>query len=169
MHPYGVDEKTIFGIGDFTINWNLFEHYYLNNNGSMDAIANMDLCGFDYSDTPNRFRSLLILYIMKKGDVITSTESITESHINSFLFPSGKGTKYVPAILSYIKGDNDDIHNCLLCICRLRNNLLHGEKEIWTINEQCELISAATDVLTMMTNYSVYERWSKNKIKQQGE
>ena len=150
---YNVLEETVFEIGKFTINWNLFEHYYQKNNAKPEKIKKLNLDIFEFDDTVEHFRNELIKFISDYNRVID------DMAINEFLFHNERIPPWSVDIKEYLKYKNDDIHNGLLCIYRIRNNLLHGEKEIWTINHQCNLIKAATAVLEIMTmsEQKVYE------------
>jgi hypothetical protein len=53
-------------------------------------------------------------------------------------------------MLHFINNDINEIDNiigCLLIVQRIRNNMMHGLKDICDLNEQLELFQAANEVL----------------------
>jgi len=139
-------------IGLFTIYWNLFECLFNNCCANYKSINSLNLEGLDFEDKPMMFRNELSDYIMKK-ELLSSVSDINEEHVKKYLFTKvAKQSSCINDAYMFLKG-NDDIHRCLICIYRIRNNLLHGEKDIWKISEQYKLLSSAVNILL------VFHKW----------
>ena len=143
---YGVTAQTINAIGRFTINWFLFENQYLKNHASFDAIYSLNLGIFDYSNEETDFKENLVGYLN------TRYSQIDEKAIMEALFTDDKKSEQIRRILSYLCNKEESINTCVFCIYRIRNNMFHGEKAIWSINNQLELIESATNLLEVFTN-----------------
>lgn len=146
---YGVSEEMVQEIGRFTINWNLFEHYYMENEAKNGKIEHgIDLTGIDFKDKMELFREELIDFI-----TVWNNRTIDRESVDEILFhKQEKNPKRISRITDYLQKRNNNDRSGLICIYRFRNNLLHGEKDIWNINHQYKLIKAANNVLEVLTN-----------------
>lgn len=56
--------------------------------------------------------------------------------------------EYVTEMIKFLDDTNEDTTcGCLLAVCRIRNNLMHGIKDIGELDEQIDLFRAANKVL----------------------
>lgn len=150
---YPVDAETVLAIGEFTIRMNLLEKFYFENNADDTKVLNCPVYCRYSSETEgyaNRFRDCLLQYFSVKN------QSINESGVNKLLFSSKRvySEKSYPNLFPYLRKEIDDIGYCMLCIRRLRDNMLHGEKDVFCLNENNYLIQAANDVLRVLTQWN---------------
>ena len=150
---YGIQEDTVSAIGYFTIVWNMFENLYMNKHANEKKIIEDNyLIEMSESQDPD-LNNLIGRYRIEALKSISKDEdSLNTSDIIQYFYHNSPG-KYISEYLSFFRGEDANLSYCLGSICRIRNNLLHGEKTIFSINQQKELIGAAADILAYLTTY----------------
>ena len=154
---YQLQSNIINVIGEFVIHWSLFEEFYQGRNANPMKIKGLNLSIFDFGDKPERFRILLCDHIKQRG------LRVDEEGIFKVLFTATGDKGWLPTAKEFILGNSDDAHDCLICVYRIRNNLLHGEKEIFSLRSQKDLIQSASDILSVMTGWDDHLRWKMAK------
>lgn len=154
---------TINTIGYFTTAWNLFEHYHMDKYAREDEIRKKQFLFLSDEDhlklneLMNDYREQVYIKFPPHS------EGYTQEFIELYFYPPRKETPRNAAIIaSFMNGDNNELSVCLTSICRIRNNLLHGSKNIDTINKQRKLIHSAADILAYLTDLDNLKRWGFN-------
>lgn len=148
--------ETIETIGRFTITWNLFEHNYMKNKGSEKAISDIPFSPIDegdretFYDLIETFRRSVIEYYG------ANQQEFDDALIKMWFYHSGYGA-HITEIKDFFNYENNDLKACLYAICRIRNNLLHGEKDVFSINYQAKMVDAASEVLAFMNRDEMVE------------
>ena len=144
LKEYPISDSFLKKIGLFSLAWGLFEYAYFENDANINKILAMPIPTFadNMADKIRGFRDKLIEFIKRNGD------TVNEETVRKYFFTEKARTIGLDNCLSFLNGYTDDFHNCLACIYRIRNNLLHGEKDIWKIEkEQEELFDAVLNIL----------------------
>lgn len=142
-----LSDEIVKEIGKFTILWAEFEKEYCNNNCNDSLlVANKDSFIVD-EDIIAKFNTNL------HGRVEDFNEDI-ETYTNYNLIPNNAHRpkdEYIKIMRDFINLDelvkSDWICGALLCIHRIRNNLLHGLKILSELNYQVELFKSMNKVL----------------------
>ena len=143
--------ETIEAIGRFTITWNLFEHNYLNNKGSEKALSELSFSPID-DETMTVLNELIEYFRRSLLDYYRFDQQVFDDHLIIEKFYHSKMTRssHVLQIKDFLNYENSDLKACLYAICRIRNNLLHGEKDIYSIDGQRNLINTASEILAFL-------------------
>lgn len=144
-----VSEDEIKSVLYFALVWNLFELRACNKCATVASITNKVNEIYDESLLQlSDFASYLAYYqnrYLSKGQ--------TNEKFDQLNFRRNDKKELVASVL---KGDLDDINNIVLAlliiILRLRNNLFHGEKDIYRLNYQVENFEVANKVLATFLN-----------------
>lgn len=149
-----VDDETCSAIGHFSIIWAQFENYFFNNNYNANS---------------------------SKGIIVRASESISKELINNIknaLVKYGEETNpegcdwlaklsvrdnephYNQLIQGFLDGDSlckeYQILACIYIAARIRNNLLHGIKDVFTLDKQVEIFKSLYDFLqALIVNYAI--------------
>lgn len=140
-----INDAVVSEIGRFAILWNCFEKNYCENNCSINQIVQKSktLIADDKKITS-------FLQVLHDRRDLQYDQSI-EKYINEGLFPgNARHTKpeFDSHMRNFMEQTNDGcLTGCLLIIYRIRNNLMHGLKDIDDLNDQLELFRTAGDVL----------------------
>ena len=141
-----VNNDIVTEIGKFAILWNHFEHFYCNNKHSLAKNINIvaDSIKID-EEKMNIFREAL-------NNRMESRFENTITYVSQGLHPTGsnKSSKENKLYMEkFINNDNNqnNIIGCLLVIGRIRNNMMHGLKDISELNGQLELFQSINGVL----------------------
>lgn len=156
-----IDDSVLITIGEFATLWGMFESHYFDNDASGSKILswpglNLFLLRdeeqiFFYAE---KFRIQLVKwfdhqrYSLSSGSVKAvllskKAEEVLSSHGKR----PEKLEKHLESVVAYLKGENKDMHECLYCISRVRDNMFHGLKSAAYLDTQQELIQSASDVL----------------------
>lgn len=139
---YELSDELIVEIGKFAVLWNLFEK---------------DYCG--YHCTPNTIiEACEYISISNEKQVVLAKalnarrlwfDQLYHNFILSGLYSDDRHPKEdeIKYIESFLKQEADTTCGCLLCISRIRNNLMHGLKDVETLNSQLEIFRAANGIL----------------------
>ena len=141
---YGFQPETVTVIGEFTICWNQFELQYCETFAKPQKILNLDFSQLADSLSPlvTTFKSELLLWF-KLVNV-----AVDDDGVKRVMFSiNNDGKQYRDGIVKYLSSDSTDINLCLLCIERIRNNLLHGLKDVYRLDEQAALLQSAVNIL----------------------
>lgn len=139
-----LDNKTVLEIGKFTILWAEFEKNYCNNECNSNAI-------WDFVSSYAVNEDLLRDLCNKLKGRIGYLGANENQYINYNLTPerarkpSQADLKTIEDFINF-KGANL-LSGAMLAIYRIRNNLLHGLKELSDLNEQIELFKSMNSVL----------------------
>lgn len=148
---FQITQETIQSVGEFSINWSLFEKYYCDcfcKPWKIDEI--IDFSPYEEKIVPliPKFRTLMNAWFKYQN------KEINDDGVSDILYTEeNEGSNYRSRIVSFLTSDSTSVVDCMLCIERLRNNLLHGEKEAFELNRQRELIETATSILYVLTNW----------------
>ena len=154
---YNLKQKTVTEIGKFAILWNRFEHFTCNKRCSPSKIIHVGKSISIDETKVNNFREAV-----KNRMELCDEDTI--SYVTDGLYPDG--AKKIPneetqqIIEQNMKQfiDNtkpNNIPGCLLVIYRIRNNMMHGLKDISELDEQFELFQAANGVLEELPERSL--------------
>lgn len=145
-----VNNDTILEIGKFAILWNDFEFYYFGTECKDCLIKKFGDNFYVPAKKSQQFAQALFKW-KRPNDM-----SIME-YVGRFLCPDGtrcgqEARKLMEQFLDAVRNNNtendsDMTVGCLITIHRLRNNLMHGIKSIWKLDEQYEVFKAANGVL----------------------
>ena len=141
-----VNNDIVTEIGKFAILWNHFEHFYCNNRHGLAKNIKIvaDSIKID-EEKMNIFREAL-------NNRMESRFENTITYVSQGLHPTGsnKSSKENKLYMEkFINNDNNqnNIIGCLLVIGRIRNNMMHGLKDISELNGQLELFQSINGVL----------------------
>lgn len=142
-----LENKIVFEIGKFTILWEEFEKNYCSNNCNSKKILAFSLTISVDNKILKDFSKEL------HGRTEYFNEDI-ETYTNYNLIPQNAHrpkAKYIKIMRDFINLDelvnSYWICGALLCIYRIRNNLLHGLKELSELNGQIGLFKSMNKVL----------------------
>lgn len=139
---FELSDELIVEIGKFAILWNLFEKSYFGYKCTPKKI--MEICdcvsvSFEKQESLAKalndrrmwFEQLYHDFIL--NGLYSDDRSPTEDEINH--------------IETFLKQEDNTTCGCLLCISRIRNNLMHGLKDAEMLNKQLEIFKAANGIL----------------------
>ena len=140
-------DETIFEIGKFTVLWSNFEKEKCDNDCSLPKLRNMgDVISKISLDTLNRFA----LTLQKRGEKLTTGN--VGKYVAEGFHPDGTRTPLdsdaQESLREFITSGGQESHiGALFAIYRIRNNMLHGLKELVELDGQIELFKAVNNVL----------------------
>ncbi len=139
---YDLNDELITEIGKFAILWNLFEKNHCNYKATPARI--IEVC--DYLSVSVEKQAALAKALNARrfwfdqlytdfitGDLYSDSRQPNKNEINH--------------IKEFLKQEGNTICGCLLCISRIRNNLLHGIKDVEKLNTQIEIFKSANHIL----------------------
>ena len=139
---HNLDDELIIEIGKFAVLWNLFEKEH---------------CQYDYKLKKIEFICGHVSASQDKQAALADALNQRSSWYNQLyvdcisrdLFSDDRGPKEseLKYIESFLKREDDTLCGCLLCIYRIRCNMMHGLKEVETLNSQLAIFKAANGVL----------------------
>lgn len=133
-------------IGKFAILWSCFERYCCNNHCNSSILKNKSEL-ISISDE----KAKILHDTLKKRMEINNNN--TNDYIQCGLYPKGSNQHskddelYMEQFINDSDKPNDNIIGCLLVIQRIRNNMMHGLKDIHGLEEQIDLFQAVNGVL----------------------
>ena len=143
LNNYNINEETIYELGCFAVLWANFERDFCNNNCDEAKINNVATTIIINEE------SIANLHRVANNRTIKLAGSVN-SYVNHNLLPSGARHPRPTAkekIRNFINNYEGNEEGCLLYIYRIRNNLMHGLKDISDLNNQIELFKAINEVL----------------------
>lgn len=139
---YELNDELIVEIGKFAVLWNLFEKTYCHNNCSPAKIINISN---DFSVNAEKQANLAkALNDRREWFYLACSDFIVGGLYSDNRPPKENEREYVEA---FLEQETDSQCGCLLCVYRIRNNLMHGLKDVETLNNQLEIFKAANGVL----------------------
>ncbi len=139
---YNLNDELIMEIGKFAVLWNLFEKNYCNNNCSADKIKNE--CKNLSVSKDSQAALAKALMDMESWIGIPCKVFIIYGLYSDNRQPNANEIKHIEA---FLEQKDDTIVGCLLCVYRIRNNMMHGLKDVEGLNNQFEIFKAASKVL----------------------
>lgn len=141
---YELTDEIVIEIGRFAILWNCFERDFFNNKCCLKKINEIYKKLTISKDAQEKLANVL----NKRRNCF---RQLISYYVNIGLHPgNAHQAKREDSILmqEFIKQESEDSRcGCLLVIYRIRNNLMHGLKNIEELNGQLELFQAVNDVL----------------------
>ena len=138
------NDDVVSEIGRFAILWNFFENNYFDNTCGDKKIVQKSKKLVADAEKLASFRQVL----HDRQDLYAQN---VDQYIAGGLFPENArhtNPDFDRYMISFMnQGNSSDLTGCLLIICRIRNNLMHGLKDIRDLEGQLELFRAAGDVL----------------------
>ena len=175
----GASKEIIEELGKFSLLWAQFELEYCENNCSDKLFLNdtefnkflqnvssqtnknkyillrenfLKLCNFnlDFNHLIKNLISVLLKYLHK------TKETITPEFIHEKLYSNNFTSYYTQVdniICNNINDNTESLLGGLLIIFRLRNNLFHGLKDCYTIDNQIEIFKSCNCILDFLLNH----------------
>ena len=151
IRNHNLNDELIIEIGRFSVLWNCFERVQCNN-----------------SCNPNSIRAICAkISIDKDKEVALATvlnerrsfyNMIIPEYVQQGLSPIGARQPQEDdkrLMEEFLKQSGDDLTcGCLLTIYRIRNNLMHGLKQIEDLDTQLDLFKAVNEVLESVREVS---------------
>lgn len=135
---YYIKEETVLTIGQFAVLWGMIEEKYYNKCCTAAKLSNTVICAPSWQ---------LVLYADEiKRELFAINPSKDSSQFRRKLCIRRPDQGFWPQIERFLMNDavneNEKIF-AALCICfRIRNNMFHGEKIFWLINDQKDLLDS---------------------------
>ena len=133
-------EEDAEAVGTFAILWAAFEKKYFDRECKMDLIKKSRICDYnqDILHSAEELRNCIMAFA--GNDYAYAVESLRLKE------------KDIPDIQKFIQAqealqDEKRIKSALMICCRIRNNMFHGEKDIYTLPNQRPLFCACIDLL----------------------
>ena len=139
-----VKNNVVTEIGKFAILWNRFEHRFCNNHCNLSKIIENGKSIIIDEIKLNNFREA-VKKRMELFGVDSTTYVFHELHLDKKYMSPEDCRRYMEQFIDNTKPDN--ITGCLLIIYRIRNNMMHGLKDINELDGQLDLFQAANGVL----------------------
>lgn len=140
---YEFSDNLIAEIGKFAILWNIFEKIHCNFNCNITKIK--DACKYLCIDKVKQAKLAKTLNAHRIWFEQLRTDYIVEKLYSNDRHPT---EEEIQSIETFLKQDGDNlIYGCILCIYRIRNNMMHGLKDIETLNEQIGIFQAVNEIL----------------------
>ena len=146
---YTVRNNVVTEIGKFAILWNCFEHFICDNNCNIFKIINIGK-----SINIDEAKMNMLREAVKNRMELFGVDST--SYVVDGLYPDGSKKAHKEEnqrdIEQHMKQfiDNNAAKpaiGCLLVISRIRNNMMHGLKDVSDLGKQLELFQAVNGVL----------------------
>lgn len=139
---YNLSDDLIVEIGKFAVLWNLFESEYCNYNCNHSKIKR--ICGYIVvsEDKQHNFAQVL------NGRRLIYGQTYAE-YIQNGLYSENRApnSDEKVQIEKFLNQESDSLCGCLDCVFRIRNNMMHGLKNVEMLNDQIEIFKAANGVL----------------------
>lgn len=138
MNSIDVKSNVVLEIGKFTMLWNLFELRFFGRNFRFEDIGKINLyqkLSMDY------------LVIIKEAIFLKNKSNNIDDIIERFSIRDNEKKYIIENNLVASDEPEKIIMLIILLIYRIRNNMFHGLKDIYSIEEQEELFKVASDFL----------------------
>lgn len=149
INHYDVDEEVVMEIGKFAILWNLYESTYYQYNCNKKDMGEMCKHYFDCDkELQLKLRDELIKWADAHNRELINI--VTNGLFSEQTVPAKKWEKkYIKKFLTQDETATDSakLYGCLLTIYRIRNNFMHGLKDIATLKNQLDLFKAVNSIL----------------------
>lgn len=148
---YNLDDELILEIGKFSVLWNCFERFQCSNSCSSNKIRT--ICA-NISIEKDKEVVLATVLNMRRSFY----NMIIHEYVQQGLSPIGARQPQEDdkrLMEEFLKQSGDDLTcGCLLTIYRIRNNLMHGLKQIEDLDTQLDLFKAVNEVLESVREVS---------------
>lgn len=146
-----LDNDTKLLIFNFTILWNIYEHFVFDTNYCPKKIGEKVITKINYNNDFSRKIDTIFLEFkeyLKKRNIEFSSHSLW---INFGFNHKDKNEEQLNILNNIINitHETDKLYLLLLIIGRVRNNMFHGIKAICDLNMQKELFLISNEVLTL--------------------
>lgn len=144
-----VSTKTISIIGEFSIWWGQFELIVFQNNlKTYDLIKwsnSIELDNTNINELCNDIRNRAVDFLTNINDCTIRDKLYSEKN-------NGNSTQR-KLILDFLSNKSDNqFAGCMLFIERIRNNLFHGLKDIYSFNNQSEIFISINSLFKYLVN-----------------
>lgn len=144
IRNYNLDDELIIEIGRFSVLWNCFERFQCNNSCNPNSIK--AICA---KISIEKDKEVALATVLNKRRSFYNM--IISEYVQQGLSPTGARQPQEDDkrfMEEFLKQSGDDLTcGCLLTIYRIRNNLMHGLKQIEDLNTQLDLFLAVNEVL----------------------
>ena len=144
IRNYNLDDELIIEIGRFSVLWNCFERFQCNNSCNPDSIK-----AISAKISIEKDKEVALAAVLNKRRSFYNM--IIPEYVQQGLSPTGARQPQEDDkrfMEEFLKQSGDDLTcGCLLTIYRIRNNLMHGLKQIEDLNTQLDLFKAVNEVL----------------------
>lgn len=148
---YNLDDELILEIGKFSVLWNCFERFQCSNSCSPNKVKT--ICAKISID---KNKEVALAKVLNKRRSFYNI--IIPEYVQQSLSPTGARQPQEDdkrLMEEFLKQSGDDLTcGCLLTIYRIRNNLMHGLKQIEDLNTQLDLFKAVNEVLESVKEVS---------------
>ena len=148
---YNLNDELILEIGKFSVLWNCFKRFQCSNSCSSNKIRT--ICANISIDKDKEDALATVL-----NERRSSYNMIIPEYVQQGLFPTGARQPQEDdkrLMEEFLKQSGDDLTcGCLLTIYRIRNNLMHGLKQIEDLDTQLDLFKAVNEVLESVRKVS---------------
>ncbi len=139
-----ISEDTLIEIGKFSVLWNMLEKKFFNYNlGIAQIKEKIKTISFDCESVRKLKDAIndrkLALNVEKWKDYYDY--HIEDENAHHLL------EEYKSEIIDFIENNNNNTYGCLLFIYKIRNNLFHGLKDVYDLDNQVGLFRAINGVL----------------------
>lgn len=140
---YGLEKETIYTIGEFSILWCYFEQSIFNSEANPFKMLN-------WAKKRELSSELIALCENIKEKAIIYLNGIDDATIETRIYSVNRppNDEHRKLISDFLEGDTDNpLLGCTLFILRIRNNMFHGLKDIFTLNKQREMFLSINEFL----------------------
>ena len=142
IKTYDLNDQLIVEIGKFAVLWNLFEKNHCNYKCNLSNI--LDVCNYVSVSNDKQTQLAKTLNDRRSWFEQLYTDFIVGGLYSASRSPNEDEIKYIE---TFLKQEENSIRGCLLCLYRIRNNLMHGLKNVEDLNTQLDIFKAANDIL----------------------
>lgn len=145
-----IDYQTLEPILSFTLMWNLFETVVCSRNASDRAIRQSVNRAYDAGLLKHEDFGDFLAFFRKRYVEDGNIEELPGRLLSS-RGSTSREQAHIVLLEDVLKGESTDVHNVVFSLLfiayRIRNNLFHGEKNVFTLNTQVELFKAVNALL----------------------
>ena len=151
LDEYNISKATIESVGAFTILWCQFEQYKFDSNANTSKIK-------EYANTFDLDADLktLVLALAVKEESRRYLGTTDAERLKDRIYSEQNQGRPedVQAVLDFLNVFSKRLNftGCLLYIQRIRNNLFHGLKDIYTLDRQRKMIDAISELIYYLLN-----------------
>lgn len=140
---YGLKEETIYTIGEFSVLWCYFEQVIFNSEVNPFKMLN-------WAKRQELTSELIALCknIKEKANIYLNDIDDATIEIKIYSVNRPPSDEHRKLILDFLEGESDNpLLGCSLFILRVRNNMFHGLKDIFTLDKQREMFLGINEFL----------------------
>ena len=132
---YSLEKETIYTLGEFSILWCYFEQSIFNSEANPSKMLN-------WAKRQESTSELITLCENIKEKAIIYLNDLDETTIITRIYSENRppNNEHRKLISDFLESNTDNpLLGCSLFILRIRNNMFHGVKDIFTLNDQREM------------------------------